>query len=170
MLARCQQYQHIKGVHQLSLDHSPQQLSCRFTWSSELGRWFSRRSPRRLWCVCRIKETNELTELWGHFGIFNESWMNNCNNITLLFVCSQKTAYESLFFAEKCWLEATSQLHNSYMIFGESFVYNLYAGNHPVSVVSKILFGAVKMLFWNALMVNMIRLVCAWYLNIKHVN
>lgn len=25
MLARCQQYQHIKGVHQLSLDHSSQQ-------------------------------------------------------------------------------------------------------------------------------------------------
>lgn len=38
---------------------------------------------------------------------------------------------------------------------------------HNALVVSKILFGAVKMLFWNAPMVNMI---CAWYLNIKHVN
>ena len=89
-----------------------QQLSCSFTWSSELGRWFSRRAKSPLVCVPNKRKqwaNWTLRTLWD----WNESWMNNYNNITLLFVCSQKT---------------------------------------------------VKMLFWNALMVNMI---CAWYLNIK---
>lgn len=66
-----------------------QQPSCSFTWSSELGRWFSRRAKSPL--VCVPNKRNQwanwtLRTLWD----WNESWMNNHNNITLLFVCSQK--------------------------------------------------------------------------------
>ena len=102
MLARCQQYQHIKGVHQLSLDHSSQQhtttilqlhlvvrVGALIQQKSKVGSGVCVPNKRNQWANWTLRT------LWD----WNESWMNNHNNITLLFVCSQKICIWFPFFS-----------------------------------------------------------------------